>query len=310
MDLLKSIFAPANPDPEFAGQCIQSATSGIPLVAVRVHPKYGQSYLAWRAAEVRCGFAMDGGLQQLIETLKGRTTSDSKKIFVDPAVYKQSDLMGAMAAIAGPDYKFVSTDYEEPCVGCIHVAKPLPNMPIVELFQAAPTVTKNGTVLGVKPEATTVPVAATAATVTQALNDEKKAEETGAPLTGLAATLATGRKLLKSVTGARDTSAPNVDMYRREKRWIPSQAGKDEDYSKFQFPSTTVPPTPAEAADQQRLAQYRARQAELQKARLEGFQRDFPNYTRPAAAAVGGGRRRKSSKRRRKSTKRRSGRKH
>lgn len=168
MDLLKSIFTPTNPEPQFEGQCI-IGTKDIPLIAARVHPADGRSYLAWRAAEVVCGFNLEGGLQQLIEHLK--TYTGSKKIFVDPKIYKHAELMGAMQSLS-KGYTFVSTDDETPCQGCIHVVVPQPNAPIVQLYTASPTVTALGAKLGVAPVSQSVPVTGTAQQVGRRLSQK------------------------------------------------------------------------------------------------------------------------------------------
>jgi hypothetical protein len=172
MDFLKNLF---NPDPSFEGQCI-IGTSSVPLIAARIHPKDGRSYLAWRAAEVVCGFALDGGAQQLIKQLADY--SGQKRIFVDPVVYRHKDLMGALQAVA-PDFAFVSTDEETPCEGCIHVVVPSPNTPIVQRYKASPTVTALGQAIGAAPVSQVVPTSGTAAQVAAQITRATPQQDSG-----------------------------------------------------------------------------------------------------------------------------------
>lgn len=178
MDFLKNLF---NPEPSFEGQCI-IGTSSVPLVAARIHPKDGRSYLAWRAAEVVCGFALDGGAQQLVKQLA--QYSGQKRIFVDPVVYRHKDLMGALQAVA-PDFTFVNTEDETPCEGCIHIVVPSPNTPIVQRYKASPTVTALGQSIGASPVSQVVPTSGTAAQVAAQITRPRFDMDTGLPLAQL-----------------------------------------------------------------------------------------------------------------------------
>jgi hypothetical protein len=131
-------FGGANPSPLFEGQCIVGE-SGLPLVASRIHRKGEPTYLGWRAAEVKCGHALDGGLQQLVSSLAKRSRIET--VLVHPAILSSSDVMGALKT-ALPAYSFVNLSTAFPKDGQV-VIKPLgASDEVVELIPAAPTLTR------------------------------------------------------------------------------------------------------------------------------------------------------------------------
>ncbi len=94
-----------NPDPQYLGQCIMGE-NGYPLIAARVHHQH-YTDVQWRKAEVECGLAMDGGLQDVVLHAAFKATQDI--IYVDDAIFVAKDHMGAInTALEGafPNRKF------------------------------------------------------------------------------------------------------------------------------------------------------------------------------------------------------------
>jgi len=124
-----------NPTPSFAGECIVGE-SGLPLVAATIHKRGQRSYLEWRAAEVQCGYALDGGLQDLVQSLAIQEAGP--QVFVHPSVFSNGDLMGALKT-ALPSHTFFDLSQYPPQEGRI-VVKPLqPSDHVVQVLPAAPT---------------------------------------------------------------------------------------------------------------------------------------------------------------------------
>lgn len=131
-------FGGANPAPLFEGQCIVGE-SGLPLVASRIHRKGKPTHLGWRAAEVKCGHALDGGLQRLVSSLARKSRTET--VLVHPAILASSDVMGALKT-ALPTYSFVNLSTGFPEDGQV-VIKPLGvSDEVVDVVPAAPTLTQ------------------------------------------------------------------------------------------------------------------------------------------------------------------------
>ena len=74
-----------NPPVSYQGQCILGE-NGYPLIAARVHHSWGTD-VQWRRAEVECGLAMDGGLQDAV--LFAARQSTQNVVYVDDVILKQ-----------------------------------------------------------------------------------------------------------------------------------------------------------------------------------------------------------------------------
>lgn len=125
----------ANPTPKFAGECIVGE-SGLPLVAATIHRPGQRPSLAWRAAEVKCGHALDGGLQDLVLSLAQYEYSPN--VFVHPSIFASRDVMGALQTVL-PSHTFMDLAQYSPESGHI-VIKPLQSSDrVVQIIPAAPT---------------------------------------------------------------------------------------------------------------------------------------------------------------------------
>ncbi len=82
-----------NPHPQYQGQCIMGE-NGYPLIAARIHYRNGGTNVQWRRAEVECGLAMDGGLQDVV--LHAAFQSTQNVIYVDQAILDQKEHMDAI----------------------------------------------------------------------------------------------------------------------------------------------------------------------------------------------------------------------
>ncbi len=115
-----------NPAPQYDGQCIMGE-NGYPLIGARVHSSYNsrgrRSSLQWRVAEVECGLAMDGGLQDIV--LQAAKATDSNVVYVDDAILTQTpqDHLGAiktaLQSIEGRVFTFKSLKDGAPPDGAI-----------------------------------------------------------------------------------------------------------------------------------------------------------------------------------------------
>lgn len=85
-----------NPDPEYRGQCIMGE-NGYPLIAARIKSGRSRGDLQWRVAEVECGLAMDGGLQDIV--LHAILASKNDTVYVEPAIFDNKDHMGAITKV-------------------------------------------------------------------------------------------------------------------------------------------------------------------------------------------------------------------
>lgn len=117
-----------NPTPQYQGQCIVGE-NGYPLISARVHRR-GRSYrsdtLQWRHAEVECGLAMDGGLQDVVLHAAFAAGPTQNTVYVDDAIMTQADHMGAIktalqGAFPGRVFKFANIKDGEPPDGAIVV---------------------------------------------------------------------------------------------------------------------------------------------------------------------------------------------
>lgn len=132
------LFGGANPKPIMEDQCIMGE-SGTPLIAAKIHRKGRSTTLGWRAAKVRCGYALDGGLQDVLESLRiASRLNNDKTIHVDPEIIKNKDIVGAIK-VAFPNTKIVSTNDEPPREGNIWVKIPTKKDEITKLLSEAPT---------------------------------------------------------------------------------------------------------------------------------------------------------------------------
>lgn len=141
MNYFSSYFSP-NPEPAYEGQCIRGY-SGIALVAARIYRKGRRSTLGWRAAHVKCGWALDGGLQKLLAVLKDLKPGSEKVIHVHPQIYRNNDIMGAMETML-PDYDFVNSEFEPPREGNIEVKAVDGGEELVSIYGLTPTKTETG----------------------------------------------------------------------------------------------------------------------------------------------------------------------
>lgn len=115
-----------NPDPQYDGQCIMGE-NGYPLIGARVHSSYNsrgrKSSLQWRVAEVECGLAMDGALQDIVLQAANATTSN--EVYVDDSILTQTpqDHLGAiktaLQSIKGRVFTFKSLKGVTPPDGAI-----------------------------------------------------------------------------------------------------------------------------------------------------------------------------------------------
>jgi hypothetical protein len=110
--------------------------SGKPLVAATIHKRGQRPYLEWRAAEVKCGYALDGGLQTLVQSLA--PLEFGPEVYVHPSIFASGDLMGALGT-ALPSHTFLDSALYPPQDGHI-VLKPLePFDRVIHVIPAAPT---------------------------------------------------------------------------------------------------------------------------------------------------------------------------
>ena len=161
MDILLQAVGLDNPEPRWEGQCIVGQ-GGIPLVAARIVPQSGSPYTAWRAAEVKCGLALDGAVQSMVKALEDRSPNAEKVIHLDPEIYNNKGVFGALQTIFGGLYRLTSTQWDMPREGNVHVKVPRDGDNIVVVYKASPTVTETGKSLGVIPKAEVVPTSTAA----------------------------------------------------------------------------------------------------------------------------------------------------
>ena len=113
-------YRPKNPPPLYEDQCLYSPNSKYPMIAVRISRGVHRGELQWKSAPVACGFAQDGGLQDIV--LEAVLSSRIAAVYVDPAVLAVSDQMGAikttMNGIFGEGkYKIFDTSIDPPPEG-------------------------------------------------------------------------------------------------------------------------------------------------------------------------------------------------
>jgi len=105
-------------------------------VAATIHQKGTQPYLAWRAAEVQCGYALDGGLQKLVRSLA--RAEANPEVYIHPAIFQSGDLMGALQT-ALPGHTFFDLGQFPPQDGHI-IVKPLKRSDrLVQVIPVEPT---------------------------------------------------------------------------------------------------------------------------------------------------------------------------
>jgi hypothetical protein len=132
----------ANPTPLYEGQCIVGE-SGIPLVAASIKRKGKRRGIGWRAAEVRCGHAMDGGLQEIVASLLPAAMANGQYVVhAHPAILADPDRMGALGIIL-PGHRFVSLAQQPAAEGNIVLTVPsASDVPALEkVAPAKPTYT-------------------------------------------------------------------------------------------------------------------------------------------------------------------------